>query len=432
MTSIARFLAAGAFAAGALITSASAQQAGMSQGEYVARASNCVACHSVPGGQPFAGGLKMATPVGAIYATNITPDKETGIGDYTLEDFDRAVRKGVAKDGHHLYPAMPYPSYAKMTEADIKAMYDFFMKEVKPVKQANLPGEGKWPLNSRWPLAIWNVVFVDFDRYEAKAGKDADWNRGAYLVQGPGHCGACHTPRGFASQEASLDERGSSFLTGGNLDHWMASNLTGDQNTGLGKWSEDDLVQLLKTGRNKHAAVAGTMIEVVNNSTQYLSDADLKAMAKYLKSLPPQLERGKAAWAYDQKTTDDLRKRSFTKAGAAIYMRDCQSCHATDGRGRASFLPAVAGNPGVVQTDAASVINLVLNGSNRLVISGVPDMYRMPQYRLTLDDQEVADVVNFVRTSWGHQASTVTAADVAKIRAETDPSTDRPIVLRMK
>jgi mono/diheme cytochrome c family protein len=431
MNSIARLLAAIGLAACATVSAASAQPA-MSQGEYVARASNCVACHSVEGGQAFAGGLKMATPVGAIYATNITPDKETGIGNYTLEDFDRAVRRGVAKDGHHLYPAMPYPSYAKMSEADIAAMYDFFMKEVKPVRQPNLPGEAKWPLNSRWPLAIWNVVFADFDRYEPKTGKDADWNRGAYLVQGPGHCGACHTPRGFASQEASLDESGSSFLTGGNLDHWMASNLTGDQNIGLGRWSEDELFHLLKTGRNKHAAVAGTMIEVVNNSTQYLTDADLKAMAKYLKSLPPQMEKGKAAWAYDQKTTDDLRKRTFTKAGAAIYMRDCASCHAVDGKGRASYLPAIAGNPGVVQTDAASVINLVLNGSNRLVISGVPDMYRMPQYRLTLDDQEVADVVNFVRTSWGAQSSTVTPAQVKKIREETDPSTDRPIVLRMK
>lgn len=431
MKSIARLLAAIGLAACATMSAASAQPT-MSQGEYVARASNCVACHSVEGGQAFAGGLKMATPVGAIYATNITPDKETGIGNYTLDDFDRAVRRGVAKDGHHLYPAMPYPSYAKMSEADIAAMYDFFMKEVKPVRQPNLPGEAKWPLNSRWPLAIWNVVFADFDRYEPKAGKDADWNRGAYLVQGPGHCGACHTPRGIASQEASLDESGSSFLTGGNLDHWMASNLTGDMNIGLGRWTEDELFQLLKTGRNKHAAVAGTMIEVVNNSTQYLTDADLKAMAKYLKSLPPQMEKGKAAWAYDQKTTDDLRKRTFTKAGAAIYMRDCESCHAVDGKGRASYLPAIAGNPGVVQTDAASVINLVLNGSNRLVISGVPDMYRMPQYRLTLDDEEVANVVNFVRTSWGAQSSTVTPAQVKKIREETDPSTDRPIVLRMK
>src|SRR6185437_13267149 len=192
---------------------------------YLARAGDCVACHSVPGGKAFAGGLKMGTPLGNIYATNITPDKETGIGAYTFDDFDRALRRGVARDGHHLYPAMPYPSYAKLTDADVHALYDFFMKEVPPVKQANKASEIPGYLGFRWPLAIWNMVFTESGAYVAKPDHDAAWNRGAYLVEGLGHCGACHTPRGWAFQEKALDDRGGAFLQGAALDAWSASDL---------------------------------------------------------------------------------------------------------------------------------------------------------------------------------------------------------------
>ena len=174
----------------------SPSDASLSPGEYAARAGNCVACHSIPGGKAFTGGLKMMTPLGAIYSTNITPDPETGIGAYTLEDFDHAVRLGVAKDGHRLYPAMPYPSYAKLRPEDVKALYDYFMKSVPAVKQPDQPSEIPWPLSMRWVLAIWSTVFADDRTYADKPGHAAAWNRGAYLVQGLGHCGACHTPRG--------------------------------------------------------------------------------------------------------------------------------------------------------------------------------------------------------------------------------------------
>jgi len=431
-----KFRAKSSFIAAALVIAAvvnasHAQQ--MSRGEYVARTANCVACHSVAGGAAFAGGLKMATPIGAIYATNITPDRETGIGAYTLDEFDRAVRRGIAKDGHHLYPAMPYPSYAKMTEGDIRALYDFFMKEVAAVKAPNPPSEIKWPMNMRWPLSIWNALFVDFDRYVPRKDKDPEWNRGAYLVQGPGHCGACHTPRGWASQEVALNDRSSSYLSGGVLDYWNAINLTADNNLGIGRWSEADVAEVLKTGRNKHTSIAGTMVEVVNNSTQFMSDSDIKAMAKYLKSLPSAMERGQVPWAYDASATDALSKRDTRAPGANTYARHCASCHGNDGRGRPSNLPTLVGNPGVVQPDPVSVINVVLNGSARVVVNGVPDAYRMPQYRLTLkDNQEVADVVNFVRNAWGNRGSKVTANDVAAVRQHTDPSSDRVVVLRMK
>ena len=260
-------------------------------GEYVARAGDCVACHSVPGGKAFAGGLKMGSPLGAIYSTNITPDPETGIGNYTLQDFDRALRQGVAKDGHRLYPAMPYPSYAKLTDADVKALYDFFMKDVPAVRQANKPNEIPTWLSFRWPLALWNLVFAPSGSYVDKPEHDAVWNRGAYLVQGLGHCGACHTPRGFAFQEKALDESSADYLCGALLDAWLAANLRGDPRTGLGQWSQADLVEFLKTGHNRDGTAFGSMIDVVNNSTPYLSDGDINAIAVYLKSLPASGDR---------------------------------------------------------------------------------------------------------------------------------------------
>src|ERR1700723_256276 len=196
-----------------------------SRGEYLARAGDCVSCHSVAAGKAFAGGLKMGTPLGAIYSTNITPDPETGIGTYSLADFDLSVRHGIAKDGHHLYPAMPYPSYVKLADADVVALYRFFMKQVPPIHQASLKSEIPAPLSFRWPVAFWNFFFAPSASYVAKPEHDAVWNRGAYLVQGPGHCGACHTPRGIGMQERSLDDRGANFFAGAELDAWYAPSF---------------------------------------------------------------------------------------------------------------------------------------------------------------------------------------------------------------
>src|ERR1700761_6804947 len=214
--------------------------------EASARVADCVACHSIPGGKGFAGGLKMGTPLGAIYSTNITPDPETGIGRYSLADFDLAVRQGIAKDGHRLYPAMPYPSYVKLTDADVVALYRFFMKQVPPVRQANVKSEIPALLSIRWPLAIWNVFFAPSGSYVAKPGHDAAWNRGAYLVQGPGHCGACHTPRAVTLQEKALDEASPKYLAGAEIDAWYAPSLRGDMRTGLGAWSAKDIGEFLK------------------------------------------------------------------------------------------------------------------------------------------------------------------------------------------
>lgn len=418
--------------AAAVLAQDAAMPSEMSKGEYIARAANCVACHSVPDAPAFTGGLKMATPVGAIYTTNITPDPETGIGDYALADFDKAVRLGVAKDGHYLYPAMPYPSYAKMTEEDVAALYDYFMKVVPAVKQPNKPSEIPQVLNWRWPLAIWNTLFATTERYQPKADKDAAWNRGAYLVQGPGHCGACHTPRGIFFNEKALDESGSDFLTGAELDHWTAVNLTQDVNSGLGRWSHEDIVQSLKTGSTPFGSAFGTMIEVINNSTQYLTAEDVAAMATYLKSLPPVKEKNAKAWAYNNAAGEALRKRDLAARGAKVFVQQCRSCHADDGQGQAGFLPPLAGNPASLDDDASSMMNIVLNGSMRLVVGGMPDGYRMPPFRSLLSDAQVADVVSFVRSSWGNDAPPVTPQNVAEVRKATDFASDKVIVLKMK
>jgi len=429
-----KFLAAMLLMLGA-IPLAQAQQtaptaASAERGEYLARASDCVACHTAPGGKAFAGGLKMGTPLGAIYSTNITPDPDTGIGKYTFEDFDRAVRHGVAKDGHHLYPAMPYPSYAKITDSDLHALYDFFMKDVPPVKQANKPSEITGIKSIRWPLAVWNWLFVDKGVYVPKPNHDAVWNRGAYLVQSLGHCGACHTPRGWAWQEKALDDSSSLYLSGAELDAWSAPDLHGDVRTGLGSWSKADLVAFLRTGHSARGTAFGSMLDVINNSTPYLSDADVTAMAVYLKSLPATAQQ--TAYTYDDATTKSLQSGKPQEAGGTIYLGYCVSCHGLDGKGRNAFIPPLAGNPVVLDDNPSSLINLVLNGAEPLVTKGTPDAYRMPQFRVQLTDRQIASVLSFVRNGWGNKTPAVTQDQVAKLRPITDPSSDRVIILKMR
>jgi mono/diheme cytochrome c family protein len=402
----------------------------LADSSYEARLSDCVACHSVPGQAPFSGGLAMGSPLGIIYATNITPDKETGIGNYTLADFDRAVRHGVAKDGHRLYPAMPYPSYAKLTDEDIKKLYDYFMFQVEPVKRQNQPTEIPSPMNIRWPLAYWNAVFAGGGVYQPKTDQSEAWNRGAYIVQGPGHCGSCHTERGLAFNEVALDDSSSAFLAGAELDGWHASNLRGDNRTGLGRWTEEDIAALLKVGRNAHATVFGSMLEAFNNSTQFFKDEDLMAVATYLKSLKGVKSEGE--WTYDEAAFAAVSEGDFSATGAALYFKQCSNCHGPDGRGRGTLQPPLAGNPTVIEPDASSIINILLNGAGRMVVNGVPDSYRMTPFRVLLRDDQIADVATYIRESWGNNAPAVTAAEVKALREKTDPSTDHVIVLQMR
>lgn len=428
-------LAAAAVFAGPAFGAASPED--LAKGEYVARAGDCIVCHTAPGGESFAGGLKMATPLGNITTTNITPDRETGIGAYTLADFDRAMRKGVAKDGHKLFPAMPYPSYANMTDQDMKALYTFFMEGVAPIKQANAKKELPDWMNKPWVLntglAVWNALFVPGKGYTAKTEKGMSWNRGAYLVEGLGHCGSCHTPRGMFFQEKAMTGDEAAFMSGAELDHWSAPNLRGDEGDGLASWTEADLFAFLKTGHGPNTAAFGTMIDVINNSTQFLSDEDLMGMAAYLKSLSPGARPGVKAPTYDPKTTDRLIGADDKTNGEKVYAVQCAGCHGTDGKGKGEFVPPIAGNPAVLDRSPASMINVTLNGSQRLVVGGQPDPYRMVQFRVILNDQQVADVVNFIRSGWGNNApGMVRPEDVAKVRKDTDPASDQVVILRMR
>ena len=264
------------------------------------------------------------------------PGPDTGIGTYSLADFDRAVRHGVAPGGRRLYPAMPYPSYAKLSDDDIRAMYAFFMKGVQPANQPNIPSDIPWPLNMRWPIALWNGVFAPTATYAANPNQDALWNRGAYIVQGPGHCGSCHTPRGLAFNEKALDESGKPFLAGALLDGWYAPSLRQDPNSGLGRWSEPEIVQFLKTGRNKHAVVYGSMTEAFNNSTQFMADDDLAAIARYLKSLPGDPQRDGTPWQY-------VSRRACARTPRRPHLRDPLRLVPWRGRQGSARMDATAG-----------------------------------------------------------------------------------------
>ena len=415
------FLALSALACGIAQAAAAPDPALVRQGEYLARAGDCVACHTARDGKPFAGGLPMETPIGAVYSTNITPDRKTGIGDYSFEDFDRAVRHGVARSGDTLYPAMPYPSYARVSEADMRALYAYFMHGVEPVEQPNKASDIPWPLSMRWPLAFWRWTFApEVKDFQAAAGQDPVLARGAYLVEGLGHCGACHTPRGLGMQEKALAASdGAAYLSGSApLENWIAKSLRGDHRTGLGSWSEADLVSFLRTGRSERSAVFGGMSDVVVHSMQYMTDADLTAIARYLKSLPP-ADPADQPHVYDESVAQALFHGDDSKTGAALYVDNCGACHRTDGKGYARVFPALAGNPVVTGSDPTSLVHIVLKGGTLPATHQAPSSFTMPPFGWRMNDQEIADVVNFIRTSWGNQAPSVSVDEVRRLRKDT-------------
>ena len=396
-------------------------------GRYLAVTADCIACHSAKGGKPFAGGLTMATPIGSLYSSNITPDKETGIGKYSLNDFDRAIRHGITPNGTTLYPAMPYPSYAKISDGDVRALYAYFMHGVAPVAQANKASAISWPLSINWPLSIWRKTYapevapIAMSKYQSEL-----IGRGAYLVQGLGHCGACHTPRAVTMQELSQDESHPSFLSGGEvIDGWLAVNLRANPAGGLGRWSQQDIVDTLAKSRNAHSAVMGSpMNEVVAHSSQHMTPGDQNAIAAYLKSLPVGLAE-KATYAASDVTALALKAGHDEKRGAQLYLDNCAACHRTDAKSNAIVFPALAGNPSVLSDNPTSLIRIVLAGSELPSTKLAPSNLGMPAFGWRLSDDETAQLVTFVRQSWGNQAGAATAEDVAKVRKVVDHETDQ-------
>ncbi len=402
---------------------APASQELVQRGAYLARAGDCIACHTAPEGQPFAGGVPLNTPIGMIYSTNITPDLETGIGRYSMDDFVKVMREGVAKDGHRLYPAMPYTSYAKLSQEDLLALYAYFMQGMEPVHNPNHPTQLSWPLSMRSLMAVWNALYLKKAEYATDPNKSASWNRGAYLVQGLGHCGGCHTPRGVLSQEKAGSEKdGRQYLAGATLDNWHASPLTGDRETGLHAWSKDEIVEFLRTGRTERVAALGVMAEVVGKSTQYLTDQDLMAIAEYLKSLPPSNDEGQGnadsamqAGAASA-ATHALRVGDTGMRGSRVYLDNCNACHRSDGSGANRTFPNLVKNEAVNAKDPITLIHIMLAGASMPSTQTAPSAFAMPDLGWRLSDAEVADVLTFVRGSWGNHAAAVSRDEVGRVR----------------
>jgi mono/diheme cytochrome c family protein len=374
-------------------------------GKYLANAGNCVSCHTRAGGAPFGGGVPFVTPFGKIYSTNITPDPLSGIGKWGVDDLRRAMHEGVAAGGYRLFPAFPYTSFTKVTDADVGAIYAY-LRTLKPVRYTP-PGNGLI-FAQRAGLMLWNALFLHEGRFSPDATRSAEWNRGAYLVQGLAHCGECHTPRNLFMAEST--RRGyaggvlqDSVAQGSKVRRWSAVNLSSAKN-GLAGWSVSDLEKYLQTGFSSRAGTFGPMNEVIVNSSKNMTPADVHAMAIYIKSLPAQEYNG------------DVVSPELTKAGEKIYRDRCAKCHAASGRGGMFSGPPLAGSAVVQAEDPASLINITLYGPETPKGVSMGAWESMQPYYDVLDDSQVAAVCNYVRGSWGNRASAVFATDVAHQR----------------
>jgi mono/diheme cytochrome c family protein len=376
------------------------------RGRYLVNAGDCASCHTDQGGKPYAGGLAVPTPFGVIYSTNITPDPATGIGKWSEQDFYKAMHNGIGRDGKRLYPAFPYPWFTKVSRDDVGAI-KAFLDTLAPVRQANKPTELHWPLNVREVMAGWNELYFHEGVFKADPTKSEQWNRGAYLVEGLGHCGACHT----ATNELGASKTGEKLKGGDFGEHWYAPSLTSNLRDGLGGWSAVEIVEYLKTGANDKSAAAGPMAEVIKNSTQYLSDADLSSIAAYLKDFP--VGKVKAT------TTTEINKQMLSH-GEALYFDNCTGCHMENGEGLAQAFPPLKGSSAVQAKTPDTVIHVVLAGAKIAATKGKPTGFAMPAFDWKLDDKEVADLVNYIRNAWGNHASLTSADIVSKVRRDVE------------
>ncbi|HCY62722.1 MAG TPA: alcohol dehydrogenase [Oxalobacteraceae bacterium] len=377
------------------------------RGAYLSRIGDCMACHTARGGQAYAGGRAIVTPFGNIYAPNITPHAETGIGTWTSDDFWRALHNGKSKKGEFLYPAFPYTNYTRMTRADTDAIFAY-LRTLEPVSQQNRAPELRFPYNQRILLAAWRTLYFTPGVFEPDQSKPADWNRGAYLVQGPGHCSACHTSRTvLGGSEEKLD------LAGGliPLQNWYAPALTGGAENGLGNWEARHIADLLTTGISMRSTASGPMAEVVGQSLQYLDKADAAAIAGYLKSLPQaNAQLGSRAGISSGNAEQVLQE------GQRIYEKYCVDCHRANGQGHPPAYPPLAGNRALTLDNPLNPIRMVLNGGYPPSTQGNPRPYGMPPFAHELSDAEVAAVVSYLRNAWGHKASLVSPVEVSRYR----------------
>lgn len=388
----------------------------VAKGRALAIAADCAACHTDPkGGAAFAGGYAIATPLGPIYSSNISPSKTHGIGSYTLEEFTRAVRQGVRKDGTHLYPAMPYTSYTLIRDEDVAALYAFMMQGVTPVDQPARQTQLSFPFSQRYLMAFWNALFLSDKRYVPDTAKSPEWNRGAYIAHGLAHCSTCHTPRNIL-----WAERGDAFLAGGSLGTWYAPNITSDPVAGVGGWTVAELAQYLKTGRvHAKGQAAGPMAEAVADSFQHLPDSDLTAIATFLKEVPPKPDEGgitQPRYSFGTPDTATLAKGDAAQAadpGWQVFNTHCAACHQAEGQGNQVF-PSLFHNTATVSGRGDNLITVVLNGANYTVNGTTVDM---PAFASSLSDQQIADLSSFIFKQFGDPHWHFSATDVQTLRA---------------
>jgi mono/diheme cytochrome c family protein len=377
------------------------------RGRYLAVLGDCVACHTTPGGKPFAGGVALETPFGALVGPNITPDIATGIGTWSEADFWRVMHEGIGKNGARLYPAMPFPAYTKVTRDDTSAIWTY-LRTLEPVRNEVQSNQLQFPFNARAPATLsWNLINFQPGVFQPDPAKSATWNRGAYLVEGLGHCGTCHTPKNITG-----GDRSGAALQGALLENWYAPDITADTHTGIGSWSMEEIVRYLKTGANSYDIASGPMAEAVSNSTSHMTDADLQAIATYLKDLAPQQQQPQVAPV----AAGDPRM----VAGNAIYQDRCAACHFTSGIGAPDLFPRLAKAPLIQSTDPTSLIRVVLMGSRAGGTPAAPTAPIMPSFAWNLSDSNVADVLTYIRNAWGNAAAPVEPADVAKLRSRLE------------
>lgn len=372
------------------------------RGRYLAVLADCGACHSKPGGQPFAGGLALRTPFGILVAPNITPDPETGIGNMTDAEFLASLHDGRGRNGRRLYPAMPYPAYTKMSDDDVLAIRAY-LATLAPVSNAVVTNRLPFPLNIRLAMVFWNKLNFTPGRYQADARKSAEWNCGAYIVEGPAHCGTCHTPKNFLG-----GDNNDHALAGGTLQGWFAPDITGDARKGLGGWSKDELVQYLKTGANKWTLATGPMAEAVTHSTSRMTDRDISDIASYLKD--------DGAHDASPRPTPVEAGDGVMRAGQAIYRDNCAACHRDAGTGEAHLFPLLAGSAQVQSDDPTTLVRVVLQGTRAVSTLARPTAPAMPAFDWRLTDAQVAAVLTCIRNSWGNAAAPVAASAVATQR----------------
>jgi mono/diheme cytochrome c family protein len=377
------------------------------RGRYLALAGNCAGCHTTPGGQAYAGGLAIETPFGAIYSSNLTPDAEAGIGGWSSAHFWRAMHNGRSKDGRLLYPAFPYPNFTQVTREDSDAIYAY-LRSLPPAAVPNRPHRLRFPYDTQAALAVWRALSFKPETFVPDAAKPAEWNRGAYLVGGLGHCIACHGPRdALGATQTALG------LSGGLIagEGWYAPSLTDPHEAGVADWPAADVVALLKTGVAPRGSVMGPMAEVVFRSTQHLNDADLAAMASYLKDLPG----APAQSATVPAATAPVRRDAATMArGERIYDQRCAYCHGDQGQGVPGAFPALAGNRAVNMAQPTNLIQVIAHGGYLPATAGNPRPYGMPPFGQELDASDVAAVLTFIRGSWGNDSAPVTQLDTMR------------------